>query len=116
MLERMDETDSTATGNQNLIFVVLQVIASSGPELSIQATSQDLELANELALERFNNAYSQLWVPKTEYLGDYAEEIQPDGLEWAMAENGCISVAFGSPEAEGYVKVWVEANVISWRL
>lgn len=116
MLEEMDAIDSKVSRDEDMVFVVLRrVMTPSGSELSIQATSQDLELANELALKHFRDAHSQVAVPESESVEDSGEKTRPEGLEWALAKTGFITVGVGFPEAERHIKVWVDANVLSWK-
>ena len=115
MLDRVTETRSimTARGGNSILYLVLEETRRGGePVFEVHATTQDLELANELAIARFryncpqgspgdSTEFVDLWVQS------HPEDDWHSPLEWWLEKNLYVHLRALDPESGDRVRVWV---------
>lgn len=117
-MDAIEVTGSALLSSQSLIYVVVEEHTGAKPPFIVLSTTEDLKLANELAVKHFRDACfkyhpSITAEPRKSWVRVDGDGNQADVLNWGLVNGECIRPSASAPGSESRVTVRVEAQVLS---
>lgn len=120
LFEVVTKTGPGLPQRRSMVYIVVEESTRPEPPFNIVATTQDLELENELAIMHFRDACSQ-YCPTiaTDSLEHWTrvegDDFKPGALNWKLYGGTYVCLWAIIPGVEGQVSVRVETQVVSAR-